>query len=692
MRPAGRSPVAVAAGALVVAAVAAWLGTRLRVVVLDEAVYKFAAAQYVDRFPQELIDDRISRGIARFYALVLAPLSWVFDGDVAVRLGRALNGVLWAATAAPVYLLARRVVRSGALAAVAAVLAVAVPWLTLATILFSEALAYFLFALFLLCAMRALERAGLLADALVAGLLLVLVLTRVQFVVLVPAWLAVVAWAEWPARRDPRGIARRRPVLTACVALTLLGALAVVASGNVDRVLTELGGPYERLRDRDTLQGDFGLAALFEVEMLAIGVGIVPAILAAAWVPRAIRGRFGADARRLAVLGIVTLGAVVAGTLFAQGGWLDARSEERYFIYAVPSLWVFAVAAFEQRLVTAGLLVRGGLVFALIVALVPVPVGTSGEQIFLGPVSRIVVHVGPQLQDVAEAVTGLERVVGTRDAVALLVLAVVLLTAVLARRGRGTRAAVLAPAIVLQLVLCGYAVWAIERGLGDSPKLTGGEDFAKLGWVDRAVGEPVTLVQMDAAGERELVFWNDRVLDALRAPGVTPGDLLYPVNVLPARDAIVRPDLTLELPPARGLVVGRESSPYFQLAGPVLTTSHDGRYELRRVEQPARAVWSTRGLDSDEQIVRDVGLLAPAGHRFGLRLVPPAPFVPGAVDVTLGDQTQSYAAREQARELRFDTCDATGPVRGTLRPTETGGVSGNRQSGARLERVEVTRC
>src|SRR3712207_6846956 len=47
---------------------------------------------------------------------------------------------------------------------------------------------------------------------------------------------------------------------------------------------------------------------------------------------------------------------------------------------------------------------------------------------------------------------------------------------------------VLVPAIAVQLVLCGYAVWTIDRGLGDQAGLTGGPPFASLGWVDRSLG------------------------------------------------------------------------------------------------------------------------------------------------------------------------------------------------------------
>ena len=77
---------------------------------------------------------------------MLAPIFAIFDGDTAVRVARGLSGVLWAAAAVPIALLGRRLTGSAWAGVAAGLLSVAVPWITVATLLFSESLAYLLFA------------------------------------------------------------------------------------------------------------------------------------------------------------------------------------------------------------------------------------------------------------------------------------------------------------------------------------------------------------------------------------------------------------------------------------------------------------------------------------------------------------------------------------------------------------------
>ena len=340
-----RSPaVALAAGAVLVALFAIATALQIRAVVLDEAVYKFAAAGYADGPLSAVIDDPTSRGIARLYSLVITPLFVLFDGDVAVRLARGLNCLFFAASALPVFLLARRVVRSQWLCVGAALLAVSVPWLTLGTILFSESLAYLLFAFAVWAMARCAETPSWRWDLLVVALLVALVFCRVQFVVLLPAWFAFVCWYEQRGG-TLRDAWRRYPFTFGGIALAVVGVLGVLVLGSLTNRLDALGGPYAALRDRDDFNGNFGLALLYEVGMLSLGVGVVPAVLAALWSRAALRHRAGEEAFRLAVLGVVLVGALFAATLWAQGGWLDLRSEERYFIYAVPLLWVGAAAA-----------------------------------------------------------------------------------------------------------------------------------------------------------------------------------------------------------------------------------------------------------------------------------------------------------------------------------------------------------
>src|ERR671914_21011 len=82
----------VVAGALAVALVAVVTGLQVTVAALDETVYKLAAVQHENDFPFGPLNEHTSRGVARLYSFVVSPLFYAFDGDVAVRLARALNG------------------------------------------------------------------------------------------------------------------------------------------------------------------------------------------------------------------------------------------------------------------------------------------------------------------------------------------------------------------------------------------------------------------------------------------------------------------------------------------------------------------------------------------------------------------------------------------------------------------------
>ena len=96
------------AGALAVAFVAVVTGLQVTIAALDESVYKLAAVQHANEFPLGPLEEHTSRGVARLYSYVVSPLFFVFSGDVAIRLARALNGIFFAATAVPAEAVATR--------------------------------------------------------------------------------------------------------------------------------------------------------------------------------------------------------------------------------------------------------------------------------------------------------------------------------------------------------------------------------------------------------------------------------------------------------------------------------------------------------------------------------------------------------------------------------------------------------
>ena len=683
LRVAAQPRVATIVGALLVALFAGLTAVEVTAVILDEQVYKFAAAQYADA----AWDNSTSRGAARLYAFALAPVFAVFDGDVAVRVARALNALLFAATALPVAAIARRAGATPWAAAAAGVLAVAVPWLTLSTIIFSESLAYLLFACLVLAMLRAVEAEGrsLGREAVVLALLGAVVLTRLQFVVVAVAWVAYVVVSEWRAGRRPW---TRFPLTIACTVLALLAAAA--------RPQT-LAGPYYGLRDRDAVPGDFGLALLWEVEMLAVGVGVVPALLWAVWLRGALGRRLGEQARRVALVSTVMLAALAAGTLWAQGGWLDARSEERYFLYAVPFLWVAAAAALSWRELSARSIALAGVGLAVVLFVVPNPVGATGEQLFLGPVSALLAHGLPRIQNWLGDAVGIRDLVTGKDLLGGCALLLTLLAALAWRSGR--RWLALVPAALVQLALVGFAFAGMHGKLPDVGGATFERSFAGLGWVDRATpgGADVSMLDNGSAKrelqQRETIFYNDEVLSFLRVEEAMIPPPAYPAFTLPTNVARVGPDLVLSAPPPHPLAVTTADSPLWQLEAETVATSPDGELRLVRPATPTRALWLAAGLELDGHVGREVEVRAAPGHRYEIDVAAPVPDADAKVRVTLGERSRVFSSLQRDEDtLRFDLCDATRPVTGRMEQVAAVPLGGDRFSAGQLRAVRVTPC
>ena len=692
-------PPGAAAGAVAFAVVLAVTAAQVSVLAsLDEAVYKVAAVNFADAFPSALSTDPVSRGAARLYSLLLAPLFAVLEGDQAVRAGRALNGVLWAATALPVYWIGRRVVASPAAAAAAAVLAVAVPWATLSLILFSESLSYLLFAFTMLAMLRALEEPSWRRDAIALAAMAVLVTARMQFAVVPFAWLAVVAALEWRrgARRDPRSAFARHPVTFGLVALGVLAFGVLLVSGVLRDLTDRVGGPYSALQDRRSLPTDAGLALLAEVGLLALGVGIVAAVLAGAWYRDALRGRLGEPALRLALLSGVVVAVLFATTVWAQGGWLDAKTEERYYIYAVPFVWIGAVAALALPDLTAWRMLGGGLVLAAILFLVPVTVPTTGEQMFLGPVSGIVADATPRVDGRLRDLLDVDAAITRRDLAGWTAVLVAIGGALLWRR---RRTAALGLSVALQTLLVLYALAGVHGRMEPIPGVLTDRPFSDIGWVDRSLPDGADAAIAQNAGVSadvdvlHGVFWNDRIRSRVGLAG-DPYQPPYPANLLPVEAPEPGRDGAL-LPLRTPFVVAARDSAQWQLGGRAIASTRDRRLALLDVGEAPRAVWIARGLDADGHATQRVQLNALGGRRYAIAFAPPARDASGRVRVRLGDVDRSveHAPGGPRQVVDVDLCGETGMVRGSIDlVSAVAQVSPGRYSASRVPSVRVERC
>ncbi len=352
--PAGPEPVetrrgigpliALAAIVLVAFVVYTWLTSLVDVprVHPDEVRYLIAASSLVEGEGLTLRGE--DYGFGPLYALVLAAILSLSSGvDAAYDLFKAANALLFALTAVPVYLLARRLV-SPWWAVCAAGLAVAIPSsISIATVM-TESLAYLTAAWALYATVLALERPTLLRQLAVLGTVAAAFLTRAQLGGLYLSWLLAlgVLWLIVPERR-PR---TRRDLYGLWPSAVPLALAALVLAGRLlggSSPSESLGAYWELWRGYDPFEVLKWVAyhlADIEVYLAVVPLAVAPIVL---W--RLLRsGRAGAE--REASFAALFLSANAVGLLvvaaFTSTPWGYDRLHDRYAFYLLP-LWLIVV-------------------------------------------------------------------------------------------------------------------------------------------------------------------------------------------------------------------------------------------------------------------------------------------------------------------------------------------------------------
>ena len=395
------------------------------------------------------------------------------------------------------------------------------------------------------------------------------------------------------ARGLGRGTIRVFPATCLAVAAGAVVLLAMVATGELGAAVDRGLGAYRDIGRGGAAPTDVGLAAMFEITALALGVGVIPVIAALAWLPDALR-------RPPVVVGLVLTGALWATTLWAQGGFLGEASEERYFFYAVPLVWIAALAAAEERVRVRALAVSTA-ALALMFAAVPLTVGLTHERAFLAPASAAVQRF---LFDLLKEARG----VGGRDVLVLVSLALGALAIALWRRW--ALLAVLVVPAVIQLGMTAYSVLLVPSGRIDGVAARTGTDLDANAWIDQAAnGREVAYLANaqppSADGEqRTMAFWNDAIRGGAQVPATGLPPVPYPTIVMGAANLEVAPDGSVT-PPLGRLVLQQGDSPFVQLAGEQVGTSSDGRYEVVDQGAPAKARWLAKGLTPTACSVRE---------------------------------------------------------------------------------------
>lgn len=680
-------------GAVLLALLAASVGVDVGVVPLDESLHKLQAVRYADGFPGAFVSDPLARSTARLYSLAIAPVFVFTGGDTAIGAARVVSALLFASAAVPTFLLARETVTSRWLPALAAVMSVAAPWLTLSTALYTENLAYPLFVWAAWAITRSVRAPTARRDVIALGLIGLAIGTRTQLACLFVAYVVLVAVRLLRDRPQSVGLAVREavrafPATSALLAVGLIGVLAGGLAGKLDVVLDKGLGPYRGITQREAAPSDLSLAFSTELAAIGLGVGVLPAVLATGWVANVLR-RPMTRAWWPALTGVVLVIVVWATALFAQGGYLGPATEERYFVYAVPMLWIGAVAALQDPSLRRGTLAAAALPFVVAFATVPLNVGLNPDTEFLAPVLAVAGNIAAR---VVGGVPGL----GSHD-VLVLAAVVVVGTSLVVWHPPRARGAVLALPIALQLALAVYAFAAVA---GDVPGVAGrvGDDLEQRAWVDEAVGRAreVTLVRGGTATDRELElnFWNGGVRHFVDPPEAGLTMLPYPLYFLDDERAAVADDGGVSLRELRGRAVQDPRSTQLQLAGRRLATESAGTLELIEPVQPARARWATKGLDADGFVARPVELFAtpPSGRgRFAatFELEPPENAAT-SLTIRLGAIVREVelpvAVPPTPVRVRISGCGAT---RGRLEPKVSSALPDGRQVAGKLVRVEV---
>jgi hypothetical protein len=528
---------------------------------------------------------------AQLYPLLLAPLYGTLSPPVAATAAHVLNVGLLVSAAIPAWLIARAVSGSDTAGYVAGALTAGTPWLALSSTLLTENVAYAAFTWSVYFCLRAIAHPSRTRDAVaLAGLALAFFARTQLFVLALALPLAVVLHEVGNALRErrpspvrsgaSRAVASHRVLTAACLAGAVVATL-LAASG----ALAALVGNYAVTFEGDLVSSDIWRAAGEHFDQLALGVGVLPAVLWLSFVvTTAIHGG-RRDAHAFAALSFVLCPLLIFQVTsfdlrFTPGQFI----QDRYLVYVVPLFAVGCAAWLSQRRHLTTRLVGAAGAGAVVVALLSVAPDERRVIFWAAPAGAF----RPTLADAA-GWAHLPEVAFLQLAAGLAVLLV------LALAWRAPRIVLVVTSAALFVFGAVQAVVVMERYVEPSTvrPLDGRRD-----WIDAAVpsGASVALVPGGVDGPAawwEAEFWNRSVDRSLRVDG---GTTFTPFPVV--ETSIDR---------TSGRFVGRQQSDYLVVAAGETrfglaasrTEAVKPPLELVRVRRPYRLAWTTEGLTHD---------------------------------------------------------------------------------------------
>lgn len=551
------------------------------IVMTDELLYvKLARHIAVSGSPVPTLHEQHVGFLGIVYAILLAPLYAALEPFGAFEAAHVLNALLFASTAVPVYLLTRRLAPQ-ACALVVALLAVAIPWSLHAAFVMSEAAAYPVFMWAVLACHRAVSEPSGRNDALAVVALALAFFTRPQFL-----FLAVVLPAAILAAGDPRRAVRRHRVLALAYAVGLAVVVPLAALGESHRLLGDYG---VTATEGSLLPSSVWKSAAVHLDVLAVGLGVVPFLLGAGWAFSALRDE-EVRVRSYAALAAASLPllALETASFDVRFGGADVV-RDRYLFYLAPLLLIGTAMALQAaRLPLLG--IAGATAFFA---------ATAGFADFQ-PVNGILVDSAESVLNGAIHDESAGLPAGVFVAVCGLLLGIICLGLAWLPR----------PAVVIGVAVAIFAFGGSVAGYAYDRLLTSrtvaglpvtGQDRVR-DWIDRIsdghVGVLAYPVSRDWGQSAEAwwdaEFWNNSVTRAFVGPGATFTYTPFPDTALAVDPETGVLPATEHAPP---YVLAAQNDSRFRLAGS--QAAANGPFVVVAAERPYRALWSTSGLDAD---------------------------------------------------------------------------------------------
>ena len=580
------------------AAIAVWFSGRIQdwSVMTDELLYAKLATAIADTgSPLPQVHGSSIAVYNQLYPLLIAPLYGALSPPEAFRAAHVLNAFLMVSAVFPVYVLGRQVL-SRPWAFSASVLSVLVPWMVLTGFLMTEAVAYPAFLWAIVGLQLAVTEPSPRRDLLAVAALCLAVLARTQFAVLVVVLPVAIIAHEIGMRRGlvagVRHAVTTHRLLASLYAVGLALAAILAVAGSFGSLL----GVYAVTVEEGSLlpSGVWGSAGR-HLDAVAVGCGLVPLILGGGWMLATVVRPQSKKARALATLSVVTIAFLTFEAASFSVRFGDAVVRDRYLFYVVPLLLVGSAAALEggrRRQVAIG----AGLMTALFAA-------TAAQLSFTTYPGVWVDSPASVLNEVLTEQSG-ELGTGTFVALLGLLLGLALVLALLFAPRSPLAIVALVALATFSILTLRSEVDRIVTGAGLSGRPLAESPGLVLDWVDTVVpeGERAALVAFpvstawDTTAIRwwDVEFWNRRVTHAYVA---ADGNFRY--TGFPQR--------SLELDWSTGEAAGTASAPPYVVVAPgdsrFLLAGRDQAANLgfvvRQVERPYRALWMSRGLQTD---------------------------------------------------------------------------------------------